>query len=183
MATFKLKHLILYFVAFIFLYFSQIQGGALLSIAAWFQVAILLWGIQYTTKNQIRVFIYFLTLVPLFLFLGSGSSFMLIYLKEGSIYFFVTAVTLTWILCYFTALFTIFSFSYFNSAKKLQDVYNQSFWNINTQKLRLFITSFVLLILIIIPLPLRQDFKISLAIILIHLYLHRKQIRLLFSRR
>lgn len=182
MATLKLKHLALYFLTFLLLYFSQIPGGALLSIAAWFQMAILLWRLQYTVRNQFRIFIYFLTLIPLFLFLGSSSSFILIYLKEGSILFFMMAMLLTGILCFFTALFTVFSFKYFNAAKSIQDIYSQSISGIKNQKQILFISTLVLLILILLPIPMRQDFKISLSIILVHLYLHRKPIRLLISR-
>lgn len=183
MATFKLKHLILYFITFAFLYFSQIPGGALLSIAAWMQVCVLLYGIPFTVNNQIRMLIYFLTLLPLFLFLGSTSSFILIYLKEGSILFLMFAASLTFIICFFVSLLLIFSFEAFKTTTTVSQIYTTIFQQIKNRKAHLALSSLILMILILLPLPIRQDFKISLSLILIHLYLRRQQVRAAASLR
>lgn len=182
MATLKLRHLLLYFLTFLLLYFSQIPGAALLSIAAWMQVCILLWKLQYSARNQGRVFIYFLTLIPLFLFLGSSSSFILIYLKEGSLLFLIFSFVITFILCFFTALLTVFIFRDFDRAKTIGEIYTIAFQSIKNKKRKLTASAFVLLITILAPIPIRQDFKIVLSIILLHLFLHRKQVQHLIGR-
>lgn len=183
MATLKLKHLLLYFVTFLFLYFSGIPGGALLSVAAWLQVCVLLWRMDYNAKNQVTMLLYFLTLMPLFFFLGSSSDFAKIYLKEGSLIFFLFVIIMTLIICFLTTLFAIFSFKQNISNYNVAQIYTAAMKSIQTQKKELALTSFCLLVLILLPIPIRQDFKISLAIILIHLYLKRKQIQDLISSR
>lgn len=182
MATLKLKHLLLYLLAFLFLYFSQMPGGALLAIAAWMQIGILLWKLQYTTRNQGRMLIYFLTLIPLFLFLGSISSFVTIYLKETSFLFLLFATILTWIICFFVALLTIFVFQDFDRTQKIADIYGLAFSNIKNIKQKLTVSALALMLITLLPIPIQQDFKIVLAIILIHLFLHRKQVRPLIFR-
>lgn len=181
MATLKLKHLILYFITFLLLYFSGLPGGALLSIAAWMQMCILLWKLDYNVKNQVTLLIYFLTLMPLFFFLGSSSDFTKIYLKEGSILFFFFVTIMTLMISFMTVLFSIFCFKQNISNFNVSQIYTSAIKSIPLQKKELAITSFCLFVLIILPIPIRQDFKISLAIILIHLYLKRKQIQSLFS--
>lgn len=184
MATLKLRHLLLYFTTFLLLYISPLQGtGALLAMAAWMQICILLWKLKYSARNQARVFVYFLTLIPLFLFLGSSSSFILIYLKEGSLLFLIFSFVITFILCFFTALLSIFIFRDFDRAKNINEVYSIAFQNIKNKKRKLTASALFLLFIILIPIPVRQDFKIVLSIILIHLFLHRKQVRLLIGRR
>lgn len=183
MATLKLKHLVLYFVTFLLLYFSEIPGGALLSLAAWMQVCILLWELDYNAKNQIRLFLFFLTLVPLLLFLGSSSSFVGIYLNEGSILFFFFIALMTLMISFMTVLFAIFSFKQNISNVGVSQIYRVTIQNMKAQKKQLAFASLALFLLIILPIPLRQDFKIVLAIILIHLYLKRTQVQKLFSLR
>jgi hypothetical protein len=183
MATLKLKHLLLYFVTFLFLYFSNIPGGALLSLAAWLQVCILLWKMDYNVKNQVTMLLYFLTLMPLYFFLGSSSDFTKIYLKEGSIIFFFFVTMMTLMISFMTVLFSIFCFKQNISNFNVAQIYTATIKSIQTQKKELALTSFCLFILIILPVPMRQDFKIALAIILIHLYLKRKQVQNLISSR
>ena len=183
MATLKLKHLLLYVVTFLFLYFSGIPGGALLSLAAWLQICVLLWKMDYNAKNQVTMLLYFLTLVPLFIFLGSSSDFARIYLKEGSLIFFLFVTIMTLMVCFFTVLFAINSFKQNISNYNVSQIYTASIKAIQSQKKELALTSFSLFVLILLPIPIRQDFKIALAIILIHLYLKRKQVQdLIFSR-
>jgi hypothetical protein len=183
MATLKLKHLVLYFITFLLLYFSNIPGGALLSLAAWMQICILLWRLDYNIKNQVTLLIYFLTLMPLFFFLGSSSDFAKIYLREGSILFFFFVTIMTLLISFMTVLFSIFCFKQNISNFNVSQIYTSTIKSILSQKKELAIASFCLFFLIILPVPLRQDFKISLAIILIHLYLKRKQVQQLFSSR
>lgn len=183
MATLKLKHLLLYFVTYLFLYFSEIPGGALLSLAAWMQVCVLLWRLDYNVKNQVTMLLYFLTLMPLFFFLGSSSDFTKIYLKEGSIVFFLFVTLMTLIISFMTVLFSIFCFKKNISNFNVAQIYTATIKNIPHHKKELALTSFCLFLLILLPIPMRQDFKIILAIILIHLYLKRKQLQdSLFSR-
>ena len=177
MATFKLKHLLLYFVTYLFLYFSDIPGGALLSLAAWMQVCILLWRLDYNIKNQVTMLIYFLTLTPLFFFLGSSSDFTKIYLKEGSIVFFLFVTLMTLIISFITVLFSIFCFRQNISNFNVAQIYTSTIKNIRYHKKELTLTSSCLFLLILLPIPMRQDFKIILAIILIHLYQRRKYLR------
>ncbi len=183
MATLKLKHLLLYFVTYLFLYFSDIPGGALLSLAAWMQVCILLWRLDYNVKNQVTMLVYFLTLMPLFFFLGSSSDFTKIYLKEGSIAFFLFVTFMTLIISFMTVLFSIFCFKQNISNFNVAQIYTATIKNIPFHKKELALTSFCLFLLILLPVPMRQDFKIILVIILIHLYLKRKQLQdSIFSR-
>jgi hypothetical protein len=181
MATLKLKHLILYFITFLLLYFSDLPGGALLSLAAWLQMCILLWRLDYNIKNQVNMLVYFLTLVPLFFFLGSTSDFTKIYLREGSMLFFFFISFMTLIICFLTVLFGIFCFKQNISNFNVSQIYTSAIKSIQHQKKELALTSICLFVLILIPIPMKQDFKISLSIILIHLYLKRKQIRDSFS--
>lgn len=181
MATLKLKHLVLYFMTFILLYYADIPGGALLSIAAWLQLCVLLWKKDYTSKNQLLVFMYFLTLIPLLIFLGSSGSFISIYMKNGSILFMLMASALTFALCWLTVVSCVLGVNYFNEKNTIMTIYQKAFLDVK-KNLRLVLgASFFLLILIILPLWLRQDFKISLAVILIHLYLNRNQLQSLTS--
>ena len=173
----KLKHLLLYTVTFLLLYFSDLPGGALLSLAAWLQMCILLWKLDYNVKNQVTMLVYFLTLIPLFFFLGSTSDFAMIYLREGSIRFFFFISLMTFIICFLTVLFGIFCFKQNISNYKVTQIYTSTIKSIQHQKKELALTSFCLFILILLPISMKQDFKISLSIILIHLYLKRKQIQ------
>lgn len=157
-------------------------GGALLCIAAWMQVCILLWKMDYNVKNQVTMLLYFLTLMPLFFFLGSSSDFTKIYLKEGSLIFFLFVTIMTLIISFMTTLFSIFCFKQNISNFNVTQIYSATIKSIQTQKKELALTSFCLFLMIILPVPMRQDFKIALAIILIHLYLKRKQVQdLVFS--
>jgi hypothetical protein len=183
MATLKLKHLLLYFVTFLFLYFSEIPGGALLSLAAWLQVCVLLWRMDYNAKNQVTMLLYFLTLMPLFFFLGSSSDFTKIYLKEGSLIFFFFVTIMTLIICFMTVLFSVFCFKQNISNYNVAQIYTSTIKSISSQKKELAKTSFCLFVLILLPIPIRQDFKIALALIFIHLYLKRKQVQDLISSR
>jgi hypothetical protein len=181
MATLKLKHLILYFFMFALLYYADVPGGALISIAAWFQICILLWKKDYTSKNQTLVFIYFLTLIPLFVFLGSSSSFISIYFNEGAWLFMLMSLSITFILTVLTILTAVFSTSHFNSDSNIVNIYKSIFLDFKIKQRQIMACSLFLLFTILIPLQFRQDYKISLAIILIHLYLNQKQIRDLVS--
>ncbi len=181
MATLKLKHLLLYFFTFLLLYFSEVPGGALLGLAAWLQICVLLWGLEYNAKNQITMFLYFLTLIPFFFFLGTSSDFTRIYLKEGSLIFFFIVTIMTLIMCFITVLFTVLSFTQNISNFNVTQIYIATLKSISLQKKKLAGASFCLFLLIILPIPLRQDFKIVLSIILIHLYLKRKQVQGLIS--
>lgn len=182
MATLKLRHLILYILAFVFLYFSQMPGAALLAIAAWMQICILLWKLQYNVRNQMRMFFYFLTLIPLFLFIGASSELIHMYLKESSILFFLFSAVLTFILCFFVVLLTVFVFRDFDRTQKITDIYVSAFNSIKNKKRKLAASATILMLISLLRIPLAQDFKIVLAIILIHLFLHRKQVQLLISR-
>ena len=181
MATLKLKHLILYFITFLLLYFSEIPGGALLSLAAWMQMCILLWRMEYNVKNQVTMLIYFLTLVPLFFILGSSSDFTKIYLREGSILFSFFVFVMTLILSFITVLFAVYAFKQNISNFNVTQIYTAAIKSIQNQKKELALASFCLFLLIILPVPMRQDFKIALSIILIHLYLKRKHVPATFS--
>lgn len=163
-------------MTFILLYYADIPGGALLSIAAWLQCCILLWKKEYTGKNQMLVFMYFLTLIPLLVFLGSSGSFISIYMKNGSFLFMFMAAVLTFVLCLLTVVSGVLSANYFNTNATIMTIYQNAFLDIKKNRLLVMGASFFLLVLIILPLSMRQDFKISFALILIHLYLNRKQL-------
>ncbi|MBC7457590.1 MAG: hypothetical protein H7235_04885, partial [Bdellovibrionaceae bacterium] len=134
MATLKLKHLLIYLVTFILLYFSDLPGGALLSIAAWLQICILLWRMDYNVKNQMTMLLYFLTLIPLFFFLGSSSDFNMNYLKEGSIIFFFLVTMMTLIISFMTVLFSIFCFKQNISNFNVTQIYTATIKSIQYQK-------------------------------------------------
>lgn len=181
MATLKLKHLILYLITYFLLYFSNMPGGALLSIAAWMQVCILLWGLDYNLKNQVNIFLYFITLMPLLFFLGSCSDFTKIYAREGSIILLFVVSIMTALISTLTALFTVLSFSQNISNFNVSQIYTVVIKNFLKNKKELFMMSSFLFAFILFPLPMRQDFKITLSIILIHLFLKRKLVLNLFS--
>lgn len=176
-ASLKRKHLILYFIMFALLIYSDIPGGALISLAAWFQMTLLIWKKEYTGKNQILTFIYFLTLIPLFIFLGSSSTFAVIYLKD---YFFMQALLsliLTFILSTLVIITSVFSADYFLPESNIMAVYKNSFNKFKLNFKLSVILSLIMTLLITIPFSMRQDYKISLVVILIHLYLNQKQLR------
>lgn len=177
MATLKLRHLILYFVLFTLLYISDIPGGALLSIASWLQLSILLWKIEFTSKKQILVFMYFLTLIPLLLIDGSLVDFVKIYsLKNFQLKWF-----LFFVLYMFFSLLTFYlatlNFSSLKKENNLNFVFFKPQLEIESSRIELLGLGIIFLLLPLFPIITKTDFKISLCIILTHLYLKRQNLK------
>ena len=127
MATLKFRHLILYFICFTLLYFSDFPGGALISIASWLQVCVLLWGFTYNLRTQAKVFIYFLTLIPIYFLLGSSSAFSQIYIKENSHLYFLLSCVLTYSLSLLAIIFSVLSFKLSSIENGITDLYAKVF--------------------------------------------------------
>lgn len=177
MATLKFRHLILYFICFTLLYFSDFPGGALISIASWLQVCVLLWGFTYNLRTQAKVFIYFLTLIPIYFLLGSSSAFSQIYIKENSHLYFLLSCVLTYSLSLLAIIFSVLSFKLSSIENGITDFYLKTLKNINKERPLLLKLSLFLFLISILPMPMKQDYKISLAIILIHLYLNQNLLK------
>lgn len=183
MATLKFRHLILYFICFTLLYFSELPGGALISIASWLQVCILLWKFPYNFKTQIKVFIYFLTLIPIYLLLGSSSAFSQIYLKENSHLYFVLSCVLSYSLSLLAIVFSVLSFKLSSIEKGISHFYIETLQNIRKETKIAFKLALFLFLITLLPIPMKHDYKISLTFILIHLYLNQNLLKNLVRRK
>ncbi len=179
MATLKWRHLVLYFICFVLLYFSQISGAALIAIFAWFQVCLLLWKINFNLKTQLFTLGYSLFMLPIFVFTSAAFEFFRIYWfnRQGNVMISLLFFILLFLLTYFLIQLAIFNFSIYNEKNKL-DVYigitfTELFRNIKT-KVFLSLT-FIALVSSLYFLN-GLDFKIVISLVSIHLWLQRRSL-------
>ncbi len=174
MATLKLKHLILFVICFILLLFSEIPGAALLALFAWMQLSLLLWKKQFTFKNQIKFFILFLSLVPTYFLWGAVNSFITIYTKESHIIFICVYTLLSFAVCFWITLFSVFSYAFDKDADTLLEIYSNCIGQVKTQKYIIFYISLIVFLISFYPLPFAEDYRIVLGIIAAHVFLQRQ---------
>jgi hypothetical protein len=177
MATLKLKHLILYIIAFVLCVFSEIPGGALLTLFAWMQLALLLWKKDFTFKNQIKFFILFLSLVPTYFLWGAVNSFISIYAKESHFIFILMYGLLSFAVCFWITLFSVFSYAYSKSNETLFELYSVCISKIKTHKVVFLYTTLIVFLISISSLPLTEDYRIVLGIISAHAFLKFSEIK------
>lgn len=152
-------------------------GGALLAIGAWFQLAILLWKIDFTFKNQLTIFLYFLTIIPLYLILGTLATFLKIYLNQMDVIKFLLLLLIQLFFIFLNTQLSVLNFKQMQISFNLNAVFKNSFKNINAHlktHLLVIIATFIFYFLPVLP---KIDFKISLIIILTHLYIQRQHLK------
>lgn len=171
MATLKLRHLVLFIISFLLLIFSEMPGGALLSLFAWMQLSLLLWKKEFTLKNQMKFFILFLSLLPTYFLWGAVNSFISIYAKESHFIFIGMYGLLSLVLCFWITLFSVFSYAYAKESQSIIEIYSICISKIKTEKyIFLYVCALVFLISMS-PLPLTEDYRIVLGIIAAHIFL------------
>ncbi len=175
--TLKLKHLILYIASFVLLILSEIPGGALLALFAWMQLALLLWQKEFTLKNQLKFGILFLTLIPTYFLWGAVNSFVAIYAKESHFIFIIMYGLLSFIVCFWLTLFSVFSYAYSKLDETLLELYSACIAEIKTQKVVFLYTTLIVFLISISPLPLTEDYRIVLGIIAAHLFLKFSELK------
>ncbi len=171
MATLKLKHLILYVICFGLLIFSEIPGGALLALFSWMQLAILLWQKEFTLKNQIKYTVLFLSLVPTYFLWGAVNSFISIYAKESHFVFIIMYSLLSFGVCFWLTLFSVFVYAYSKSDDTVFELYSNCIAEIKKQKIIFLYTTLIVFLISISTLPLTEDYRIVLGIIAAHVFL------------
>ena len=176
MATLKLKHMILYVLCFILLYYSRFPAGALLALAAWLQLAVLLWKLPYNGKTQKHVFYVFLSLLPLTFFWGAVVAFTKVYLQNGDYGKMLFMLIVNIILSFWCLLFYVFSFHKMDEYQKLSQFYALTIQSIPQIKKELLISALLVSFFALIPVPILSDYYIVLAIILLHLVLKRSNL-------
>ncbi len=182
MATLKLKHLILFAICFLLLVFSEIPSGSLLALFAWMQISVLLWQKQFTTKNQIKFFVLFLSLIPTFFLWGAVNSFISIYTKESHLIFILMYGLLSFIVSFLITIFSVFSYAYSQEQDTVLEVYSNCIAKIKDHKLIFFYTSLIVFGVAILPIGLSEDYRIVLGVVAAHIFLKHEQIKKLFIK-
>ncbi len=171
MATLKLKHLVLFIISFVLSIFSELPGGALLLLFVWMQIALLLWGKKFTAKNQIKFSIIFLFLLPTFFLWGAVNSFISIYTKESHLIFIVMYGLLSFILCFWITLFSVFSFAYAQDEEPILNLFTKSVRQVKNHKYVMLYVTLIVYLTSIAPAPLAEDYRIVLGVVFAHCFL------------
>lgn len=182
MATLKLKHFVLFTVCFILLYYAQVPGGALLALAAWLQLCLLLWNKAFTVKNQIKFFLLFLALLPTLFIYGAVNSFVSVYAKESHAFFILMYALLSYCLSFLITLFLVFTYAFSTEEQTLLEIFSSTIAAIKKNKLIIFYVSSIVFLTGIVPRLLTEDYKITLGIILAHGFLRQNELKHLFRR-
>lgn len=177
MATLKLRHLILFLLSFALLVLSDIPGGAMLLLFVWLQIALLLWKKPFTLKNQIKFSILFLFLLPTFFLWGAVNSFVSIYTKESHLVFILMYSLLSFILCFWITLFSVFSFAYAQEQQTLLSLLSECIQQVKNHKTIVLYLSLIVYLVTILPIPLAEDYRIALGIVVAHGILTFDQIK------
>ncbi len=168
MATLKLRHLILFMISFVLLVLSDVPGGAMLLLFVWLQMALLLWKKLFTFKNQIKISILFLFLLPTFFLWGAVNSFISIYIKESHFIFIMMYSLLSFILCFWITLFAVFSLAFAKEEEPVLNLFSESVKQIKCHKYIILYISLIVYLTSILPIPLAEDYRIALGIIVGH---------------
>jgi hypothetical protein len=168
MATLKLRHLILFIISFLLVVLSDLPGGAMLLLFVWMQIALILWKKPFTLKNQIKTSVLFLFLLPTFFLWGAVNSFISIYIKESHFIFMMMYSLLSFILCFWITLFSVFSFAYAKEQEPVLNLFSESVKQIKTHKNVIFYISLLVYLISILPIPIAEDYRIALGIIIGH---------------
>ena len=181
MATLKLKHLILFTICLALFIYTELPGGALLSLLAWMQLSLLLWKQEFTAKNQIKFFILFLSLIPTYFLWGAVNSFISIYAKESHLVFILMYSLLSFVVCFWITLFSVFSYAYAKNDDTLLEVYSNCIAQIKNQKYVFLYVSMIVFLISISPIPVTEDYRIVLGIIAAHVFLQRQALQTVFA--
>jgi hypothetical protein len=181
MATLKLKHLILFAICLMLFISTNFPGGALLSLFAWMQLCLLLWRQDFTARNQIKFSILFLSLVPTYFLWGAVNSFVFIYAQSSHLIFILMYGLLSFIVCFWITLFSVFSFAYAKNNDTLLEVYSKCLSHIKSEKYVFLYVSAIVFLISISSIPVAEDYKIVLGIITAHVFLRSQEIKALIS--
>lgn len=181
MATLKLRHLILFIISFILLVLSDLPGGAMLVLFVWLQVALLLWKKPFTLKNQIKTSVLFLFLLPTFFLWGAVNSFISIYIRESHFIFIAMYSLLSFILCFWITLFSVFSFAYAKENEPALNLFSESVKQIKDHKYVILYISLMVYATTILPIPIAEDYRIALGIIIGHSILQWDHLKILIK--
>ncbi len=182
MATLKFKHFILFLISFALLIYSEFPGGALLSLLAWMQLSLLLWKQKFTAKNQMKFFILFLSLIPTYFLWGAVNSFISIYAKESHFIFVLMYGLLSFVVCFWITLFSVFSYAYAKHDDTLLEVYSNCISEIKNQKFVFMYISLLVFLISIAPIPITADYRIVIGIISAHLFLQKTALVSMFKQ-
>ena len=140
----------------------------MLLLFVWLQIALLLWKKPFTLKNQIKISFLFLFLLPTFFLWGAVNSFISIYAKESHFIFIGMYSLLSFILCFWITLFAVFSFAYAKENEPILNLFSESVKQIKNHKYLIFYISLIVYLTSILPIPLSEDYRIALGLIIGH---------------
>ena len=172
----KLRHFALFIVACSLLSWSQIAAGPLLGMAAWLQIALLLFGHKLTAKLQVSALLLFLFSVPTLFFWGAVHSFVRIYAAELQVVFLAMAATASFGLSFLLNLQISFPLLYLNQDTGLIHALQESFHQIRSQR-GLYLRSTALLFLCSLFSFISADWSLVLSTTVTHLYLNRHRLK------
>jgi hypothetical protein len=177
MATIKIKHYVLFFLLFGIFRLTDFPGGALVAFILWMQLCILLWRKEYSFLNQKVNLAFALSLVPALLVWGAINSFFFSYSAQSHWLFSLFYGLISFALCSYLVLFSIFGFAQSGSLPKASttsavlSIYATGVAQLRKyQSLFLWLTTLVYL-LSLVPWILPVDYKITLALVVGHLAL------------
>lgn len=180
MATMKLRHFLLFFIASITLIAANFPGASLLGVLVWLQVNTLLTQ-SFNKSSQIWALKLFIISVPMLLFWGSIHSFFFIYLKEQNWLFFFMTFALNCCLSIIAAVYFFFTFeSVKNCNYRLIATLDTSWTECKKNKAHFFKISLIVFTFSLVPF-LNPEWKIVFAIMATHLYLNRSRLQQVFE--
>lgn len=177
----KKKHILLFLMACVFLYISQLFAASLIALGLLYQMNLLFENLPITKASQIAAFKFFLIAIPQFFFFGGIHAFVTLYWNEKQWLFFIFALVTAYSLSFLVFFFFFLVFRYleqndFNTSA----TYQAAFMQIKNEKKGMFVKSLFLLLLSFIP-PLPADWKIIFSLMVLQLYFHRSQMKRVFG--
>ena len=178
MRELKIKHYSLFAASFLCLWLADIPGGSILLIVLWQQMALYLWGTEFSKKSQIDCLLHALTLLPMFFFLGAVASFVNIYLREFNWMLFAFSGVLNFIVSFGVLLFGISFFMDYSKEKNIAGIFFENIQQIKFRKIYfLKLTLFFMIMTMLLQL-LSVDYAIVAAYVLCHIMGKKYQMKL-----
>jgi hypothetical protein len=143
------------------------------------QISLLLWKKQFSFKNQIKFSVLYLFLLPTYFLWGAVNSFISIYAKESHLVFIAMYGLLSFILCFWITLFSVFSFAYAKDDEPVLNHFGQTVGQIKKSKYVFLYVSMIVYLISIVSLPITEDYRIVLGIVVAHCFLKFENIKAL----
>lgn len=177
----KRKHLLLFIISILLLCISDMFAAGLIALALIFQMNILFYQIPLTQASQLAAFKLFLFSIPVYFFLGGIHSFISVYALSGQWLFLIFAISIAFCLFFIANFLSFFCFHYLEANNyQISIAIQKAISDIHRKKKDLLWQTSFLFVVSLVPF-LNTEWKIVFALMVMQLYSHRHQLKLVFG--